>query len=105
MITLEIALDWRVIGAVVFGLLMFGVGFNEWVGRLGEHKAGYTALLVVVGVIVTLTGVALISWQAAAICAVAFVASGVPMIVGDIVRHVNARREAMQRQREDMRHE
>jgi len=104
-ITIEIALDLRLFCAVAWGLLAFGVVFNDFVTRAGEHKDGYTWLLVVVGVLVTLLGVALISWQAAVLTLIAFVASGIPMIVGDVARYVGARRDAMARQREELRHE
>ena len=91
------AVDWRVLSAVLFALLMFGVVFNNWVGHLGDKKEGYTALLVVIGVGMTLIGVAIVSWQSALLVLVAFAASGTPMIAGDIYRAVRAREEAKQR--------
>ena len=97
MICDSFAVDWRVLSAVLFGLLMFGVAFNYWVGLLGEKKEGYTALLVVIGVGMTLIGVAIVSWQSALLVLLAFAASGTPMIAGDIYRAVKAREEAKAR--------
>ena len=89
------ALDWRLIGAVLFGLTCFGLAFTTFVQRLGDRKDGYTSLLVVAGVLVTLAGVALIYWPAAVLSGAAFVASGLPMIVGDIWQHIKAREAAI----------
>ena len=91
----DLALDWRVIGPVLFGLTMFGIAFNLVVGWMKEHKEGYTALLVALGVLVTLAGAALINWQGALITLLCFMASGVPMIGGDIYRHVSTRAKAI----------
>lgn len=93
MIGCETAPDWRLLVTVALGLLLFGVIYNEWVGRLDDQKDGYTALLVVVGVLVTLAGVAIVDWRAAALVAGAFIFSGAPMILGDIWR-ANKRRQA-----------
>jgi hypothetical protein len=93
--------DWRLIGAVLFGLLMFGTVYNNLVQKLGRRKEGYTSLLVVGGVLITLAGVALVSWQCAVLTLSAFAASGLPMVLGDIQRHIQARERAiteMQRQ-------
>lgn len=89
--------DWRLIGAVAFGLFGFGVGYNALIHALGERKEGYTSLLVVAGVLITLGGVALIHWQAAALALLAFAASGLPMVVGDIGRHIWRREQAIER--------
>ena len=81
---------------VLIGLLIFGVLYNwavEWLECRG-YDEGYTSFLVVVGVLVTLVGVALLDWQAALLTVVAFVCSGVPMILGSWWRHVQARRRA-----------
>ncbi len=91
------AIDWRLLVAVLFGLVMFGFVFNTLVDWLAARKEGYTSLLVVLGVMVTLAGVALISWQAAVYCFLGFVASGSPMVVGDIARAVKARDRALER--------
>ena len=94
------ALDWRLIGAVAFGLFCFGWAFNAAVTHLGDRKDGYVSLLVVAGVLVTLGGVALVCWQAAILSAAAFAVSGIPMIVGDIWRHIKAREAALRVLRE-----
>jgi hypothetical protein len=77
-------------------LFVFGVGYNElvaWLERQGYDR-GYTALLVVGGVLVTLLGVAvLIGFEAAAIVFGSFVASGMPMIVGSMQREARKRKE------------
>jgi len=91
------AIDMQVYGAVLFGLTMFGLAYNVWIGWLGDRKEGYTALLVMIGVAVTLIGVAIISWQSALLVLGAFAASGTPMIAGDIYRAVKAREDAKAR--------
>jgi NADH:ubiquinone oxidoreductase subunit 3 (subunit A) len=77
-------------------LFVFGVEYNElvaWLERQGYDR-GYTALLVVGGVLVTLLGVsALIGFEAAAIVLGSFVASGMPMIVGSMQREARKRKE------------
>ncbi len=90
-ISITIALDPRLICAVILALVMFGAYFNSLVGRMGEHKQGFTALLVVLGTGVTLLGVGLISWQAAVIAAIGLASSGAPMVIGDVLRYVSMR--------------
>jgi hypothetical protein len=91
--------NWQMIVTVLFALLMFGLAYNGLVSWLGERKDGYTALLVVGGVLVTLAGVALIDWQAAVITLAAFAASGIPMILGDIARTISKRERALRMMR------
>ena len=82
----------QIIG-VFLGLVLFGVFYNTLVAWL-EEKAyieGFVSLSVAAGVAVTLAGVALISWPAALLVLVCFVASGLPMIVGSIVRYIQQR--------------
>jgi hypothetical protein len=93
--------DWQVFGVILVALFWFGVAYNAWVGDLRERKEGYTALLVVVGVIVTLLGAALINWQAALIVFACFAASGLPMVLGDIQRTIKLREDAIQRIRRE----
>jgi len=84
---------WAVVG---MGLLLFGIGYNwpvAWLEAQG-YDEGYTALLVVGGVLVTLGGVALVDWQAAALTLAAFMLSGTPMVLGGWWRHVRARKHA-----------
>lgn len=92
---------WTPIGA----LLVFGVAyayFIRWAKRKG-YLEGYTAYAVVLGCVVTVAGAAvamlwsgLISGDQFAPVLVAlmlsYIASGTPMIVGDMVEHLEARR-------------
>src|SRR3972149_9255178 len=87
----EIAIDWRLLGSVLFGLFCFGVLWNSLVDWLRERKEGYVSLMVVGGVLVTLGGIAFISWPAAILGLAAFVASGLPMVIGEIVRTIQKR--------------
>ena len=79
-------IDGRMIGVVVFGLVMFGIAYNFLMHHLGQHKQGYLSLFVAGGVLVTLAGLALIDARAAVLALVCFAASGAPMIAGEIVR-------------------
>lgn len=72
-------------------LAVFSLLFNQWVGGLGVKKDGYTALLVAIGVTITLILVAVISWKASILVVLAFVASGSMMIIGDVRRTINQR--------------
>ena len=86
-------------------LLLFGVAYNllvAWLEKKG-YLHGFTALAVVVGVLATLGGVALISWQFALISLGAFCASGAPMLIGSILRYVKEREAAIRKMREDLR--
>jgi hypothetical protein len=93
----ESGINWAVIGAVLFGLAMFGVAYNAFIHFLGARKAGYTSLLVVGGVLVTLLGIALLDWRASVITLAGFVASGSPMIVGEVYRSITEREAALHR--------
>jgi len=103
----QVVVDLRVFGAVLFGLFCFGVGYNAWVARL-EHEGGdrgYMGFIVAVGVAVTGLGFVLIvnSLGLGLVLLACFVASGLPMIVGSVQRHVRARAREEQRAREDAR--
>lgn len=80
---------------MVVALFGFGIAFNALVERLDrrpEGHDGYTSLLVVVGVIVTVTATLIhIPLEDYLIIALAFCASGIPMIVGSIRRYMDAR--------------
>jgi ACR3 family arsenite efflux pump ArsB len=78
---------------------MFGWAFNYFVGSLEDRKDGYLAMLVAAGVGITLIGAAIISWQAAALVLACFVASGIPMIIGEITRSIQKRERALKIQR------
>jgi hypothetical protein len=75
-------------------LAVFSYLYNAWVGKLGEKKNGYTAILVAIGNAVTLLLVAIVSWKAAVLVSLAFVASGFMMIIGDIQRDQKQREQA-----------
>lgn len=93
MIQLSIRLDSNMILAVFGMLFLFGILYNQlvaWLERKGYHE-GYVAFLVAGGVLVTLAGVSLISWQASLLVLGAFCASGLPMILGSVYRHVRRR--------------
>jgi hypothetical protein len=79
---------------VVFGALFaFGFVYNlavAWLQKKG-YDEGYTAILVVFGVLVTLAGVAVVDLDAAILCLMAFVASGFWMVVGGWWRYAHAR--------------
>lgn len=98
--SLEAAPDGLLMGVVMVALLLFGVLFNQLVQWLGRRHAGYTSLLVVVGVLITLIGVAVIDWRAAVLSLGGFAASGLPMVVGDIWRAIVAREAALKTQRD-----
>ena len=81
---------------VLVGLLIFGVAYNLVVSWLIHHgyDEGYTWALVVVGVLVTLIGLACIAPSAALLALATFAASGLPMAVGSWWRHVRRRKAA-----------
>lgn len=92
MIWIESGAIWGVIGV----LLAFGVLYNGAVGWLAArgYDEGYVALLVVVGVLVTLLGVGVVNVQAAITALLCFVASGTPMVVGSVGRYMVRRAQA-----------
>lgn len=90
--------------AVSAGLLLFGIGYNWLVTTLEKsgHDQGYTSILVVGGVIVTIAAsTPLIGLDAVVSLTLLFVASGTPMIVGSLLRYAREREQidAMNRQR------
>jgi len=87
-------------GLIRVAILLFAFGFLynrivDWMEKNG-YDEGYTAFLVVVGTLVTLGGVALVDWRAAALALGAFACSGFWMVVGSWWRHVQARRRGQQ---------
>ena len=92
----ESAVDWQLFGVVVFALLMFGISYNLFVAHLGEKSFGYTSLLVVAGTLVTL-GAALFLMPLVYVLIMLglFGASGLPMVIGEIVRAVREREAAI----------
>lgn len=93
--TMGTELGWE-LAAVMAGLLLFGVGYDWLVTRLEErgHDQGYTSLLVVGGVLITLAGAGLlVGWWTVAVISLCFTASGTPMIVGSVCRYARERRQ------------
>ncbi len=93
---MQIKPDFSLILAVYLALLLLGIGYNLAIGWAERRKylEGFVSLAVVLGVLATLGGVAVISWQAALICLGAFTASGLPMVGGSVWRYIRARGEA-----------
>ncbi|PKN92979.1 MAG: hypothetical protein CVU44_11140 [Chloroflexi bacterium HGW-Chloroflexi-6] len=80
--------------AVYFALTLFGVLYNAVIEHMEHHKyiEGFTSLMVAAGVGVTVLACGfLVGWQAAGIVLIGFAFSGLPMVVGSIVRYVRAR--------------
>jgi len=80
--------------AVLTGLFVFGLAYNALVAWLesADRNRGYTALLVVAGTMATLAGYAtLASLEQALLVGACFTASGLPMIIGSIWRHIRYR--------------
>lgn len=84
-------MGWK-IGAILITLLMFGLAYNHaiaWLERSNFRRWVNTALLVVVGVMITLVGaIALIGWMNALLVLGCFAASGGPMFIGSYIRQV-----------------
>jgi len=83
---------WQIMGI----LFLFGFFYNlliNWMERNG-YDEGYLALLVIIGVGVTLVAYSFIDVVPAIEMALAFAASGFWMVVGSWWRHVQARRRA-----------
>ena len=78
---------------VFLSLLIFGGLYNQFVEYMDKlhYTEGYLSLVVAFGVFVTLIGVSILSWQAALMILVCFIASGTPMIVGSITRYIRKR--------------
>lgn len=89
---------------VLGGLVVFGVCYNALVAKAEQTETGYTAFLVVGGVLVTVAATApLIGWQAAALVGLAFVASGLPMVIGSMARYVRRTQAEQQALRSEAR--
>lgn len=92
---MELKISWGCI-AVLEALLIGGVAYNAfvaWLEREGRDR-GFTALLVVIGVLITLVGYACISGIKYALLAFfCFAASGIPMIAGSVWRYSQHRKQ------------
>jgi len=90
-----------VIGAnrdVFWLMAAFGIVYNALIAYLEQRGwlEGYVSLAVAAGVGTTLLLVAFIDAQAALLVLVAFAFTGLPMIVGSIVRYMKAREHAQE---------
>ena len=94
----EFRLDFGSISGIFLGLVLFGLGFNaltSWAERKG-YMEGFTSLFVALGVLLTLAPFAIISPIFTVLILAGFVASGLPMIIGSIVRYTQRRERALQ---------
>ena len=88
---------------IYLALAIMGLGYNALVAKWERkhYLEGYTALAVVLGVAITLAPFLFFPvvpiWQVY----LAFVCTGLPMIIGSILRHVRARSDELV----DLRHE
>ena len=87
--------DFSLILAILAVLVLFGILYNSLIGwaERKHYLEGFTSLAVALGVLITLGGVAVVSWQAALITLAAFIATGSPMIAGSIWRYIQMRRK------------
>ena len=85
-------------------LVLFGAWYNRQIDKWGKDAEGYAWLQVALGVIVTIAGAGIlnlfIEWNAFFVDLLAFTASGIPMITGDIRRYLAARRRLNSFQKE-----
>jgi hypothetical protein len=94
--------DSSLILVVFLALFVFGIGYNWAVAEFERRKylEGFVSLAVVLGVLVTLGGVAVIERRAAQLALGAFAASGAPMVAGSIWRYIKARWEEQKNARQ-----
>ena len=81
--------------AVCVSLAAFGVAYNALVAYLEREvpEHGYTAFLVVGGVMATLIGAAfIVGLTSTLLIGLCFIASGLPMIIGSVWRWLRRRR-------------
>lgn len=90
--------NWELSGAIMGGLVLFGIAYAMFVHSLGCRKEGYTWLLVVVGNAVTVLAGATIDATALDIL-VLFACSGAPMAGASIYEYI-VKREQDTRNRE-----
>lgn len=102
----NVTIEARLTVAVLAGLFLFGCVYNWLVGQLerqGQDR-GFTSLLVALGCAVTVGGYGMIvaDWRLLALMFGCFVASGLPMIGGSIVRYVRSRSREEQAVRDEI---
>jgi uncharacterized membrane protein len=89
---------------VLLGLFIFGIGYNTLVAWLIHHgyDEGYMWVIVSIGCVATLLGLAIISPMAALLAMITFTASGLPMAAGSWWRHVRSRKAAQDSTRSEV---
>lgn len=89
----EIRVDSGTVAGVFGALVLFGIGYNALVGWLMQHgyDEGYMGIIVAVGSAITIGGLAVISFPSAVLAMICFIGSGVPMILGSMIRYARAR--------------
>jgi hypothetical protein len=89
---INLSINWSTFAIVAAALFSFSIIYNQFITWLADRQEGYTSLLVVAGVMVTLIGYAFISGIVQAlIVAGLFLASGLPMIAGEVTRVIQKR--------------
>jgi len=85
-------------------LVLFGVGFNQFVKWVNVRRLWPVSLSVVFGVVVTIfvptmmfMNVELLFWQSSSLYALCFAASGVPMIWGNVQRQTTHKAKRLPR--------
>jgi hypothetical protein len=85
----------RKLALILISLHLFSWGHDAlvgWMERKG-HMNGFTSLFVVLGVAYTVGAMGIIiGWDNVQLLALAFIASGIPMIVGSISRYIQERK-------------
>jgi hypothetical protein len=90
--------DLSAILVAYLGLFLFGLWFDRFTGwaEKNGYSEGYTSLFVVAGVLIVLVSLTYFSWMFSLLALGAFVAAGVPMIIGSIARYLVARRASIE---------
>ena len=97
--------NYSLISALIVVLVVFGIIYNALIAR-AERKhylEGFTSLAVAMGVSITLVVVAVYDWRAALTVLIGFMASGVPMMIGSIMRYIKMRNEEQMHERQTAR--
>lgn len=93
---MELGPDIRLVVMGILSLIVFGVGYNIWVASLEREGTdrGYMSLIVSLGCTITnlIFGMIIGDLRLVGMLFLCYIASGLPMIIGSIQRHVQARR-------------
>jgi hypothetical protein len=86
-------------------LVIFGYLFDKMITKMGNKAEGYSWLMVVFGVAVTQIGAGMLdlilNWNALFVGGLAYMASGLPIIRGAILRHLEEKERAHKAARYD----